>query len=214
MIQEFSHSIGEKFTVVREARGVEQELSIRRISDGFWFNFLGEEFQEYVASSDNSFRNVLEDFDDNPEFRVLTLDTLPKERLDLMFVYKDINVDGEGTDVEEYERHLYGGRERSDEPAMCTIYGTLRDVSNRPMPGEKVEVYLNRAGYFTHKSGLVGYATTVLTNESGYFEVPVIQGLNITLNVPVIGFTQRGYVPTISSVELTTDTLLTYSPGG
>lgn len=212
MITEFKHAIGEKITLIRESVGVEQEVSIRRVSDGFWFNFLGEEFQEYLVSADNSYRNVFEDFEDNEEFRKLEINNLPPERMDLLFVYRDIDVDGQGTVVETYERHVFGGRDKADEPDMCVIYGTLRDVSNRPLVGQKVEAYLNRAGYFTHKAGLIGYAATVLTDESGYFEIPLIQKLDVTINVPVIGFTQRGFVPTLSSVELSTETLLSYLP--
>lgn len=111
-----------------------------------------------------------------------------------------------------YERHVFGGEANATSVSTCTIYGTLLDVSGKPIPGQKVEVYLNKAGYFTHKSGLVGYASTALTNEVGYWEIPIINGLDITLNIPVIGFTQSGYVPNLPSVELTSETLLKYKP--
>lgn len=111
-----------------------------------------------------------------------------------------------------YEKHVFGGEANATSVTTCTIYGTLLDVSGKPMAGQKVEVYLNKAGYFTHKAGLVGYATTALTNEVGYWEIPIITGLNITLNIPIIGFTQSGYVPALPSVELTSETLLKYKP--
>jgi hypothetical protein len=75
---------------------------------------------------------------------------------------------------------------------------------------QKVEVYLNRAGYFTHKAGLVGYAATTISDESGYWELPIIVGLDVTINVPIVGFSQSGFVPPLSSVELTPETLLKY----
>lgn len=109
-----------------------------------------------------------------------------------------------------FERHVFGGEVSASENATCTIYGTLLDVSGNPMAGQKVEVYLNRAGYFTHKSGLVGYAATALTDESGYWEIPIIIGLDVTINIPVIGFSQSGFVPALTSVELTPETLLKY----
>lgn len=213
MIEEIKHKIGESYTIVRPKQGTEQEVSIRRVSDGAWFNFVSGIFETYTAASDNSYRNVLEDLTDNPEFVTLTIDMLPSLPLDVIFVYKDIDVDGQGTDVEEYERHVYGGRESSEAPGTCIIYGTLRDVSGSPLAGQKVEAYLNRAGFFTHKAGLIGYAATVLTNETGYFELPLIKGLDVTINVPIIGFTQRGFVPSVTSVELSTSTLLSYQPG-
>ena len=109
-----------------------------------------------------------------------------------------------------YERHVFGGDLRTADTPTCTVYGTLLDVSGRPLVGEKVEVYLNRAGYFTHKAGLVGYAATTLTDDSGYWEIPIIVGLDVTINVPIIGFSQSGFVPALSSVELTPETLLKY----
>lgn len=111
-----------------------------------------------------------------------------------------------------YERHVFGGEVNATSVSTCTIYGTLLDVAGNPMQGQKVEVYLNRAGYFTHKAGLVGYAVSALTNESGYWQIPVIVGLDITISVPVIGFTQSGFVPSLASVELTSETLLKYKP--
>ncbi len=136
----------------------------------------------------------------------LTITDLPKDRQDLLFIYED---DG----VISYERHFFGGKLSTNEPSTCLVYGTLKDVSGRPLEGQKVEAYLNRAGFFTHKAGLIGYASTALTDESGYFELPLIVGLDVTINVPIIGFTQRGYVPSVSMVELTTQSLLSYNPG-
>jgi hypothetical protein len=212
MMNDIKHKIGEAYTAVRAAQGTEQEVSIRRINDGYWFNFISGAFENYQATSDNSYRSVFETVNDNPEFVKVDINNLPDIPFEAVFVYKDINVDGQGTDVKEYERHVFGGRILADEPNTCKIFGTLRDVSNKPLAGQKVEAYLNRAGFFTHKAGLIGYSATVLTDESGYFELPLIQGLDVTISVPIIGFTQRGFVPTISAVELSTQTLLSYAP--
>jgi len=111
-----------------------------------------------------------------------------------------------------YEKHVFGGANNASQPQICTIYGTLLDVSGKPMTGQKIDVYLNRAGYFTHKAGLVGYAATALSDESGYWEIPIIVGLDVTINVPIVGFSQSGFVPPLSSVELTPETLLKYRP--
>jgi hypothetical protein len=111
-----------------------------------------------------------------------------------------------------YERHVFGEEDNSYGPPTTLIYGTLLDVSGRPIPGQKVEVYLNKSGYFTHKAGIVGYASSTLTNESGYWELPVMIGIDITISIPVVGFIQSGYVPPVASVELNSETLLRYRP--
>lgn len=109
-----------------------------------------------------------------------------------------------------FEKHVFGLPNNASQPQICTVYGTLLDVSGKPLVGQKIEVYLNRAGYFTHKAGLVGYAATALSDESGYWEIPIIVGLDVTINVPIVGFSQSGFVPPLSSVELTPETLLKY----
>jgi hypothetical protein len=111
-----------------------------------------------------------------------------------------------------YEKHIFGMANSASQPQICSVYGTLLDVSGKPLVGQKVDVYLNRAGYFTHKAGLVGYAATTISDESGYWELPIIVGLDVTINVPIIGFSQSGFVPPLSSVELTPETLLKYRP--
>jgi hypothetical protein len=111
-----------------------------------------------------------------------------------------------------YERHVFGEEDNSYGPPTTLLYGTLLDVSGRPISGQKVEVYLNKAGYFTHKAGVVGYASSTITNESGYWELPVMIGIDITISIPVVGFIQSGYVPPVASVELNSETLLRYRP--
>jgi hypothetical protein len=110
------------------------------------------------------------------------------------------------------EKHVFGLPDNASSPQICTIYGTLLDVSGKPLTGQKIDIYLNRAGYFTHKAGLVGYAATAISDESGYWEIPVIVGLDVTISVPIIGFSQSGFVPPLTSVELTPETLLKYRP--
>lgn len=296
MIPEYSHKINERLTLVKEAptTGESRELTIRRISDGSWFNFMTGVFEAYNSANLASYIDVFSPMDDNPGLIKYTLLTLPTVSQDLIFAYTSVytslpytadgagdysiefgitesggtspsdvaitvngsvvytetgvqastgsvvvqqtltlspgdvvdtsQVAGDGTvtisnvsirysDAEvSYERHLFGGRHSINEPTTCRVYGTLKDVSGSPLEGQKVEAYLNRAGFFTHKAGLIGYAATALTDETGYFELPLIVGLDVTINVPIIGFTQRGFVPNLTSVELTSQTLLSYQP--
>lgn len=109
-----------------------------------------------------------------------------------------------------HEKHVFGTPDNATQPQICRVFGTLLDVSGKPLVGQKVEVFLNRAGYFTHKAGLIGYAATTISDESGYWELPIIVGLDVTINVPIVGFSQSGFVPPLVSVELSPETLLKY----
>lgn len=108
------------------------------------------------------------------------------------------------------EYHVFGLQDNASQPQLCTIFGTILDVSGRPMSGQKVDIYLNKSGYFVHKAGLIGYAASAISDESGYWEIPVIIGLDVTVSIPVIGFSQSGFVPALTSVELTPETLLKF----
>lgn len=196
------HKINERVVLIREADG-DTTLRIRRLSDKYYFNFVDSVFESYNADNDAEYEVAMLDFDDG--LKTLTLLTLPSKAQDLLFIFTDDN----GT---TYERHIFGGAASVNEPTLCTVYGTLKNVSGEPLAGQKVEAFLNRAGYFTHKAGLIGYAATVLTDDTGYFELPLIVGLDVTITVPVVGFTTRGFVPNTTSVELTTQALLSYQP--
>lgn len=108
-----------------------------------------------------------------------------------------------------YEKHVFG-KEMSKSPNMCEIFGNLLDVSGNPLPGQPVEAFLNRAGFYTHESGTIGAAARTITDSAGYFSLLLVQGLDVTISVPAINYTFRGYVPNESRVELTTSALLTF----
>lgn len=205
------HKIKERIKVVKESEG-EMTLRIRRTTDGYYFNVDTHQFEEFNALSNYDFELI--PFFGSESLSTVALLTLPTVAQDLIFEFTDTVVDDEeeSTTV-SFERHIFGGVEFVDSPATCLVYGTLIDVTGSPLVGQKVEAYLNRAGYFVHKAGLIGYAATALTDESGYFSIPLIRGIDVTISVPVTGFSTRGYVPNATSVELTSHTLLSYLPG-
>lgn len=196
------HKINERVVLIRESDS-DVTLRIRRIADGYYFNHQTTDFESYNSSNDAHYSVLMQDFDTG--LKQLTLVSLPDVAQDLLFIFT--NDDGS-----VYERHIFGGPASVNEPTLCTVYGTLKNVSGEALSGQKIEAYLNRAGYFTHKAGLIGYAATALTDETGYFELPLMVGLDVTITVPIIGFTSRGFVPNTPSVELTTQALLSYQP--
>lgn len=205
MIPEFQHKIAEQLVLVREVNTA-VTLMIMRISDGYFFNTSTQAFDSsYVAGTNDSTYTYNMSALYSTGLATLSLTVLPEEAQDLLFIYTD-------NSVTTWERHVFGGASTTTSPSLCRVYGTLKDVSGRPLVGEKVEAYLNRAGFFVHKAGLIGYASTTLTDQTGYFELPLITGLDVTINVPIIGFTQRGFVPNVAQVELTTQALLSYQP--
>lgn len=201
MISEFKHKIGEIITLVHPTA---DHVQVMQVSTGLYFT---------PAPSGNPNKTIGDFIDGTPvDIAMATLFTapatsvmlnsLPKDRLDLLMIYRD------GADaLLDQERHVFGQSVIST-PHMCTIYGTLLDLSGMPMPGQEVKAVLNRAGYFTYNSGSIGQAAAAVTDEVGYFELPLVIGSDVTITIPIIGFTQRGFVPNSSATELTPQALL------
>lgn len=201
------HRMKERLKIIKEAEG-DLTLRIQRVTDGYLFNPGTSTFEVLTGDLDD-YEISLDDYYEDG-LKTITLLTLPTVAQDLLFIFTDTVG---GTPTTSFERHVFGGVDFTDSPSTCLVFGTLIDVSGNPLSGQKVEAYLNRAGYFSHKAGLIGYAATTLTDESGYFALPLIRGIDVTINVPVTGFSTRGYVPNSTSVELTSQALLSYQPG-
>lgn len=220
-IPEFTHKINERLVLIRDVAKDVLRVRIRRVSDGYYFDPTTNNF--HPANPENvPLWYYFEPLFDVGSLKSKTIVTLPTTAQDLLFEYESFDYDEPETEppvIDEesidvfFERHIFGGPKSVSEPDVCVVFGTLKDVSGAPLSGQKVEAFLNRAGFFTHKAGLIGYASTVLTDDTGYFELPLIRGLDVTVNVPVVGFSTRGFVPNLPSVELTTQALLSYQPG-
>lgn len=186
------HRIGERVRLIREGEGI--SVRIRDISTGYYFNFTTSTFDEVTGAVTPVYEEDMSPLFDTPLEQLLLL-TFPPIAGEFLVEYR------EDTDV-AYEIHRFGGAQMVYEPEQCRVYGNIRDVSGAPISGQRVEVSLNRGGYFPHKSGLIGTTVYTLTDDSGYFEVMLVPGLDVVISIPSIGFTQRGLVPPLSSVEI------------
>lgn len=199
MIQETTHSIGEKVLLVRESSQVgETTVRIMRMSDGLYFNFISARFEPIpLGGPEEPFLAEMTPVH-NSGVVSLELSTLPQMAGRLLVEYF---IDGTGP--EEYQMLLFGSRGATVEPDTCRVYGRVRDVSGKPVPGQRVDVLMSNGGYFPHKSGLIATSQYALTDDSGYFELKLVHGLDVVIAIPSIGFTQKGIVPPINSVEIT-----------
>lgn len=191
-----THRIGERVRLIHEADSVPVMVRIRRMADGFYLNFTSSTFVDTFSSACETEMSPLFDTD----LVHLQLATFPRVSGEFLVEYI-----GSAT---TYELHTFGSVQMIYEPARCLIFGTLRDVSGAPVSGQRVEAVLNRGGYFPHKSGLIGEASSTITDDSGYFELALVPGLDIVISIPSVGFSQRGIVPPVSSIELSSNALL------
>jgi len=201
MLPRYSHKLGERFRVVRETPS---KLRVRKVgapnNDGnyLYLNF-GTSQLDAVPTPTAEHEKVLTALMDTNLLEYDFQNTFPRTAGEYLFEY-EITSDSSL----EYEIHTVG--DMASTPS-CRIYGYLRDVSGAPMSGQVVEAMLNR-GYFPHKSGTANTRLSTITDESGYFELALMPGLDVTISIPAIGYVQRGVVPNTGSVEFNSDTLL------
>lgn len=195
----YSHKIGEQFTFITEAKDAANYV-IYRASDGKYFNTLTRSFDSPDLVSPESISNYLNPLKNHPatsNLKTSKVTFLPRQPLDLIFEVRTLT--GESL---SFERHLLGGYSEPNKPGICVIFGTLYNPSGAPIVGARVDANLNRSGYYIDKHPVISPASSAITDERGYFELPLIQGINVTISIPSTGFTTGGFVPKQQSLEL------------
>lgn len=200
MIDVLTHKIGEKFTLVTDVP-IDSKVRVIRSVDGRHYNKVDKLFETFNPLNTSKYDFDLTQLTDS--LSKLFVDFIPKTVNDLVFEFRD----GSG----EYlysERHTFGGFYDASTPNKCIIYGTVLTPSGTPCNNVKVEALLNKSGYFIDKHPLLGPVAGTYTNEIGYFELPLIQGISVTINIPSSNFTTSGFVPNVPSLELSPYCLL------
>jgi hypothetical protein len=196
MIEVFQHKIGEKFSLVTDLPA--SILRIYRSSDAKYFNTVVKRFEDYNTTTASQYVMATSPLL-GTGLNTLTIDFLPKTQNDLIFEF----IDPQNLNIIGRERHLYGGYFDPTSSPLCVVYGTVINPSGKPMEGVRVDAFINRGGYFVDKHPIVGPETSAITDGLGYFEMPLLQGISVTVTISELGFKSSGFVPKISSLELT-----------
>lgn len=194
MIKTVNHNIGEKFVLLTELP-TSSVYRIFRSFDGKFFNKVTSMFEEYSATSNYEF--TLYPHPASTGISSSRVNYLPNIPLDLVFEFLDANKVPVG-----YQRHTFGGFFDESKPSLCVIYGKVTDISGRPIPNARIEVSANKNPYFIRTYANIGPSTYTVSDEAGYFQIPLIKGIEVTVSIPATGFSVVGYVPNKDSVEL------------
>ena len=190
-----NHKIGESFTLITENPLI-TGYRVFRSFDGKYFNRERKLFEVWEDENKDSY--FFPFFPHQVEgLQVSRVNYIPKNQQDLIFEMLDVDLT-----VVIRERHLFGGLYDESKPDLCVVYGTIYDPSGHPIKNSKVEAVLNKNGYFIDKMPILGPVAIAVTDDRGYFELPLIQGINVTISIPALSFTTSGYVPKASSVLL------------
>lgn len=202
MIEVFQHKIGEKFSLVTDLPA--SILRIYRAYDGKYFNSVTKRFEDYTVANGPQYVFTTAPLV-STGLSTLLIDFLPKLQNDLIFEF----VDQQSLTVLQRERHLFGGYYDPTATPLCLVYGTIISPGGRPIESVRVDAFINRGGYFVDKHPIVGPETSAITNSVGYFELPLMQGISVTVTISELGFKSSGFVPIVSSLELTPYCFLT-----
>lgn len=204
MIKESQHHIGELIRIVREKDDTyDTYLRFRSVKTGHYLNFFNGVFEDVDGTGDVH-NMLLDDLLDTGlvSYQLSTMHPATGEFLAEFWTGETIADAVVYHDAVGYEIHRFGGTDSVYEPSKCRVYGYIRDVSGAPVVGQRVDVVLSNGGYFPHKSGLISTSAYALSNSSGYFELELVHGLDVVISIPSIGFTEKGIIPPVASVEV------------
>lgn len=200
MIDVITHRIGEKFTLVTDVP-VTSKVRVLRSSDGRYLNKVDKLFETFNPLNITKYEFELSPLND--ALSKLFVDFIPRTQNDLIFEFRN----DDGIHLQS-ERHTFGGFHDANVPNKCILFGNIMNPSGQPLSNAKVEALLNKSGYFIDKHPLLGPVAGTYTDENGYFELPLLRGISVTVNIPSTSFTTSGYVPNLPSIELSPYCLL------
>jgi len=80
---------------------------------------------------------------------------------------------------------------------VCTIFGTIYDISGKPISGTEVTATLEEIPSF-HETLEISFGINTIrtvTNDSGQFYINLVKNSKVLLSIPVLGYEKRVYIP-------------------
>ena len=180
-------------------------IRVLRSSDGFFFNRTTRLFTPTAVSTMTAvdYTYTLNSIT-NTTLTSAGFYDLPQTATDLIFEYTTATTIPTVT----YERHMFGQPYTNSTAATCKLFGYLKTVDGRPLYNARIDVHVLRDSYLKDYMSSVGNAFYALSDETGYFELDLVQGINVLITVPMLGMNVQGRVPASPTLELSTTCLL------
>lgn len=208
-MNELRHPIGENvrlvLTVVTAGAGVTgltPVAGIRRQSDGFWFNAaIAAPTDPFTSAHATNAMAAL----DATNLPGMYFFDFPQARDTKVISDYEVRMQSTAGTLAIDDLVLRMGPLAAAQLAECTIFGTLKDGAGNPIPNSLVRatpipVSVPAAGQ--------GIAMTppviVTTNEIGFFQMSLVQGINIRLEIQDIGYDNQVLVPSVTSTPFST----------
>ena len=94
-------------------------------------------------------------------------------------------------------------------PDICVVYGTILDANGTPETESQVQVYVknteaSKEGQFVNSYGVTAAPIETFTNDAGFWEVDIMRGATVRINIPAINLDTEVIIPDAVSAEITT----------
>jgi hypothetical protein len=87
----------------------------------------------------------------------------------------------------------------------CIIYGYVYDASGRALEGAVVTAAVaSEPEYAASTVGVSSAAITTVADTAGYFELTLLQGIEVNLRVAAMDYAKKVTVPAAANVEFST----------
>ncbi len=91
-------------------------------------------------------------------------------------------------------------------PPLCVVFGTVVDANGQPNTDVQVLATIvstkdTKDGQIVDEFGVTGKQIEAFTDDAGFFEIPLMQGANVCLDIPKIELKREICVPDKASVD-------------
>lgn len=189
------HNLGDAFVFVSPLEYTSHALRVVRVKDGYLYNKVTKTF---VASTDPNHQDVLITLlpHSNPNYSHAVVDFINDD--DCLFEVVETSTH----QIKEVERHVWGGYFDPTLAHTCLIYGRLRGLDGKALKRSIVQVVFDPRGFFNKKQSALIENLTATTDDTGYFELRLLQGAEVTLVAPALNQSVSGKVPNKTSIEI------------
>ena len=94
-------------------------------------------------------------------------------------------------------------------PEVCIVHGTVLGADGTPKTDAQVQVYVRneestKAGQFVNSYGITASPVEVHTNDAGFWEVGIVRGANVRINIPDVNLDTEISIPDQVSADIST----------
>jgi len=91
-------------------------------------------------------------------------------------------------------------------PPICVVFGTVVNADGQPNTNVQVKATIvstkdTKDGQIVGAHGVTSEQIETFTDDAGFFEITLLQGANVILNIPPIELEQEVCVPALASVD-------------